>query len=143
MKTRILFAAVTWLSLAALTEVSAVVTITRQPTSQWVSLGAHVTNQVTANSTAPPITYQWWGKGALLPDQTNRTCVLTNIQLAQAGEYYVVVSDTDNQPVQSATATVTVDPTFLKITEGPLVTDVEPTEDSTWWDYNDDGFLDG
>jgi hypothetical protein len=30
----------------------------------------------------------------------------------------------------------------LKITEGPLVTDVEPTEDSTWWDYDNDGDLD-
>lgn len=41
-----------------------------------------------------------------------------------------------------AEVTITVDPTFIKITEGLLVTDVEPTEDSTWWDYDNDGDLD-
>jgi len=141
MKTKTCLAAAL-LGLAAVNNLPAGVTITRQPTNQWVSLGAHVTNAVIVSSTAPPITYQWYGLGAPLPDATNRILVLTNIQLAQAGEYYVVVNDTDNQPVQSSTATVTVDPTFEKITEGPLVTDVEPTEDSTWWDYDNDGDLD-
>jgi len=140
MKTRILLASAV-IVLAARTEVSAL-EIPRPPTNQCVSLGANVTLAVTATSTAPPITYQWWGKGAVLPDETNRTCVLTNIQLAQAGEYYVVVSDADNQPVQSAPATVTVDPTFMKITEGAIVTDREPSYSSTWWDCDADGDLD-
>jgi enediyne biosynthesis protein E4 len=129
-------------SLAALLHLQAEVTITRHPTNQVVSLNAHVTNSVTATSTAPPITYQWYGKGALLPDETNRTLVLRSVMLDQAGEYYVVVNDAGNQPVQSDPATFTVNPTFEKITEGPLVTDVEPTESSTWWDYDNDGDLD-
>lgn len=118
---------------------NALVNITQSPTGQVVSLNAHVTLEVTATSTAPPMTYQWYGNDALLPDQTSRTLVLNNIQLDQAGEYYVVVNDADNQPAQSNPAAVNVDPTFEKITEGPLVTDVEPTEHSTWWDFDDDG----
>ncbi len=129
-------------ALAAFTEINAEVTITQHPTDQVVSLGAHVILEVTSSSTAPPITNQWYGKGALLPDQTNRTLVLNNIQLDHAGEYYVVVNDAQNQPVQSNPATVTVDPTFVKITEGRLVTDIEPTETCTWWDPDGDDFLD-
>jgi len=140
--------ALTVASLAALTEVNAVITITRQPANQWISLGAHVTNKVTVSSTAPPITYQWWGPaGQLLTGETNRTPVtlsltLTNIQLSQAGGYYVVLSDTNSSPIQSDTATLTVDPTFIKITSGRLVEDVEPSESATWWDPDADDFLD-
>ena len=58
MKTRLLLVAVTVMSAATLTELNATITITRQPTNQWVSLNAHVTNLVTVSSTAPPITYR-------------------------------------------------------------------------------------
>jgi hypothetical protein len=129
-------------SLAALVQLHAEVQIARHPADQVASLNAHVTLEVTASITAWPITYQWYGKGALLPDQTSRTLVLNNIQLAQDGEYYVVVNDAENQPVQSNLANITVDPTFTKITEGAIVTDVEPSESSTWWDPNGDGLLD-
>jgi hypothetical protein len=142
MKPRIHLAAAALMSLAALTELNAVVTITRQPINQWVSLGANVTLAVTATSTAPPITFQWWGKGVLLPHQTNGTCVLTNLQLDQAGGYYVVVGDADNQPVQSDTANITVDPTFIKITEGPIVTEMATSQGARWWDPDGDGWLD-
>jgi len=123
-------------------------TITRQPTNQWVSLGAHVTNQVTVSSTAPPITYQWYGPAVQLQaGQTNVNSVtlelvLPSIQTNQAGGYYVVLRDLDNQSVQSDTATITVDPTFIKFTEGPLVTTVSRSHNSTWWDYDGDGYLD-
>jgi hypothetical protein len=68
--------------------------------------------------------------------------VLNNIQLDQAGDYYVVVNDAQNQPVQSNPATVTVDPTFTKVTEGDIVTDQEGSVTGTWGDYDGDGFLD-
>jgi enediyne biosynthesis protein E4 len=129
-------------ALAAPIQLHAEVQITQHPTDQVVSLGAHVTLEVTASSTAPPITYQWYGKGALLPDQTSRTLVLNNIQLDQAGEYYVVVNDADNQPVESNPATVTVDPTFTKVAAGDIVTDQEGSVTGTWGDYDGDGFLD-
>ena len=140
MKTRALLFATILTSLAALTHLNAL-TITG-PTNQVVSLGANVTLAVTATSTNPPITYQWWGKGALLPDQTNRTCVLTNVQLDQAGEYYVVVSDATPESVQSDTATVNVDSTFIKIIEGPIVTELDASQGARWWDYDNDGWLD-
>lgn len=142
MKTTFPVLAAALLGAVTLPHLHAEVTLSRQPTNQVVSLNAPVTLGVTASSTAPPITYQWYGKGALLPDQTNRTLVLNNIQLTQAGEYYVVVSDAENQSVQSNPATVTVDPTFVKITEGAIVTDREPSFSSTWWDYDADGHPD-
>jgi len=123
-------------------QASALVTIAQHPPPQVVSLKAHVTLEVTASSTAPPITCQWYGKGALLPDQTGRTLVLNDIQIEQAGEYYVVVGDADSQPVQSNLATVTVDPRFVKITEGDIANDREPSYSSTWLDYDGDGHLD-
>jgi hypothetical protein len=146
MKPQTLLASVV-LGLATLTELNATITITRQPTNQWVSLDAHVTNKVTLTSTAPPITYEWRGPGLRLTGETNRTSVtlelvLPSIQTNQAGGYYVVLSDRDNQPTQSDTATITVDPTFIKLTEGPLVTTVAPNHNSTWWDYDGDGYLD-
>ena len=124
MKTRILFVTTSLLSLVTLTELNAVVTITRQPTNQWVSLGAHVTNQVSLTSTAPPITYQWHGpSGQLLTGEMNVSyvtleLVLPSIQTTQAGEYDVVLSDADPGSVQSDTARISVNPTFIKITEG-------------------------
>ena len=142
MKTRPLIAFAFALNLAALDQVTAGVTITRHPADQRVSLGAYVTNQVTATTTAPPLTYQWYGKGLPLPDQTNRTCTLADVQLDQAGEYHVVVNDAENVPVPSESITLGVDPTFIKITRGPLVEDLEPTEGSTWWDPDGDDFLD-
>jgi enediyne biosynthesis protein E4 len=142
MKTKLPVLAAALLSTATLPHLLAEVTITQHPADQIVSLNAHVTLAVIASSTAPPITYQWYGKGALLPDQTSRTLVLNNIQLDQAGQYYVAVNDADNQPVQSNPATVTVDRTFVKITEGAIVTDIEPSHGSVWWDYDGDGFLD-
>jgi hypothetical protein len=142
MKTKLPVLAAALLGAAILPHLLAEVTITQHPTDQVVSLNAHVTNTVTASSTAPPITYQWYGKGALLPDQTSRTLVLNNIQLDQAGEYYVVLNDADNQPVQSNAATVTVDPTCTKVTAGDIVTDQEGSGTGTWGDYDGDGSLD-
>jgi hypothetical protein len=139
MKTHFLAAAL-WI--AAVYQLPGQITISVHPTSQVVSLGAHVTNTVTAFTTVPPITYQWYGQGTLLPDQTNRTLVLKSVSVDQAGEYYVVVKDDAHQPVQSNPATLTVDPTFQKLTEGPVVEDVEETETSVWWDFDNDQDLD-
>jgi hypothetical protein len=135
MKTNLPVLAATLLGAATLTPLHAVVTRVQHPTDQVVSLNGTATLEVTASTTAPPLTYQWYGKGAPLPDQTSRTLVLDNIQLDQAGEYYVVVNDADNQPVESNPATVTVDPTFTKVTAGDIVTDQE----GSGTDYDNDG----
>lgn len=147
MKTQVLLVAV-GIGLAAPVGLRAEISITRQPAIQVVSLSANVTNKVTVASTAPPILYEWRGPtGPLLAGETNRTSVILSlgvpgIQLAQAGQYYVVLTDADNHPVESQRATITVDPTFEKITEGPLVTNRESSESATWWDFDGDGWLD-
>jgi hypothetical protein len=34
------------------------------------------------------------------------------------------------------------DQTFIKITEGPIVTELDASQGARWWDYNNDGWLD-
>ncbi len=48
--------------------------------------------RVTAISTTP-LSYQWIFCGTNLPGATNATLTLTNVQLAQAGEYSIIVSN--------------------------------------------------
>src|SRR6266508_6485552 len=66
--------------------------ITRQPTNQSVSLGANATFQITATGAAP-LSYQWRFADLELFSATNRTLVMTNVQLTQAGNYAVVVTN--------------------------------------------------
>jgi len=84
MKTHRHLAAAALVSLAALTELNAVVTITRQPTNQWVSLGANATLAVTATSTNPPLTYQWWG-GRRAPGRPNQPHLRPHQHPTQSG----------------------------------------------------------
>src|SRR2546426_198727 len=88
--------------------------ITVQPGNKSVSLGASVTNRVSASGTAP-ITYQWRFNAADLTGATNTSLVLTNVQTAKAGGYDVVAADMFGSAT-SRVATLEVDPTFTKIT---------------------------
>ena len=111
-----------------------------------VSMGATAQLKVVATTTNPPITYHWWFMDAFLdavanPSVAKSVLSLTNVTLVDGGPYFVVVSDTSGS-VTSQIATLTVDPTFTTITTGPG----EPLADlslcMTWWDYDNDGFLD-
>jgi hypothetical protein len=66
--------------------------ITQQPSNLMVRLGSNALLRVTAAGIAP-ISYQWHFKGNDLPDATNSTLSLTNIQVASDGEYAVSVSN--------------------------------------------------
>jgi len=66
--------------------------ITAQPQSQTVGFGSNATFTVTATGTAP-LRYQWDFNGSIIPNATNATLVLTNVQLAQAGNYSVAVTN--------------------------------------------------
>ncbi|MEI7732782.1 MAG: M6 family metalloprotease domain-containing protein, partial [Verrucomicrobiota bacterium] len=67
--------------------------ITNQPASQTVMLGSNVTFQVNSIGVVP-LSYQWYfNPGALLPGATNSFLTLNRVQVAQAGDYYVVVSN--------------------------------------------------
>src|SRR5207253_3468194 len=115
--------------------------ITKQPTNQSVSLGASAKFQVSARTTAPPISYQWRLASASLDHQTSSSLSLTNIQVINAGEYDAVVTDGSGS-VTSRVAHLEVDPTFTKVTVGGIVTDLGSGQACAWGDYDNDGFID-
>ncbi len=123
------------------------ITITKEPADSSVSPGATAQFTVTATSTSPPITYQWWFQNAALDPLANPSAArsrlsLTNVTVANAGAYFVVVSDAGALSATSQVATLTVDPTFTKITKGALVTDREPSSFPAWGDFDGDGLVD-
>ncbi|HEX5218778.1 MAG TPA: LamG-like jellyroll fold domain-containing protein [Verrucomicrobiae bacterium] len=89
----------------------AAVAITKQPVSATNNVPtAPVTFSVTAMG-APSLGYQWYkgnpGSGTLLPGQTSTNLVLNSIQLTDAGDYYVVVTNSSSAAT-STVATLTV-----------------------------------
>ncbi|HEY5233420.1 MAG TPA: immunoglobulin domain-containing protein [Verrucomicrobiae bacterium] len=80
-------------SVAAMLTVLAVPpTITTQPTNQTVQAGGSASFTVTAAGT-PPLGYQWSFGTTNLDGATNATLLLTNVQLTQAGNYSVLVTN--------------------------------------------------
>lgn len=62
------------------------------PGSQKLLIGGNTTLDVWASGVMP-FTYQWWKDGNPLPGQTARSLVITNMEVADAGAYRVVVSN--------------------------------------------------
>ena len=116
-------------------------TITRQPVDFSVSLGANLTNTVSAGG-ASALSYQWRFNQTELTGATNRSLVLTNIQLAHAGDYSVVVSDSSGSVSTSRAAKLEIDPTFTKITTGQIVHRPQSFVSAAWGDFDGDGYLD-
>ncbi len=88
-------------------------TITTQPTGQTASGGDMVTFTVVASG-SPPLFYQWRFNGTtLLSGATNASLSLTNVQLAQAGGYSVLVSNAWGTTISSNAILVVRDPTVL------------------------------
>ncbi len=116
-------------------------TITRQPTDFSVSIGASLTNTVTASSSARPLSYQWRFNNLALNLETNHSIVMTNVQLSLDGNYAVVVTDSSGS-ITSRVARLNVDRTFMKITTGSIVTDRAENWACAWGDYDHDGFID-
>src|SRR5262249_31234346 len=95
--------------------------ITLQPRSQSVSLGANLSFRITATGT-PPLSFQWLWNNTAMPTATNSILALSNVTAMAAGAYRAVLSN-DSGAVTSTVAVLTVDPTFTKITTGPIATD--------------------
>jgi hypothetical protein len=115
-------------------------TITLQPRSQSVSLGATVTFRVGAIGNEA-LAYEWQLNDTPLSLATSNVLVLTNVVLAQAGNYSAVVSSSDGA-VTSAVAVLNIDPTFTKITTGAIATDGGDSSGCAWGDFDNDGFVD-
>jgi hypothetical protein len=114
--------------------------ITNQPRSVSVSAGANVFLSVGAAG-LPFLTHQWQRSGTNLPGAVSPLLVLANVQLEQAGDYRAVVSN-GGGAVTSLVATVTVDPTFTKITSGPILAETGTNAAGAWGDYDGDGYPD-
>jgi hypothetical protein len=94
--------------------------ITGQPTNQTVLLGATASFGVTAIG-SPPLRYFWNFSGTNLPGATNSSLTLTNVQLWQAGNYFVRITNS----VGAATSSIAVLTVSNGATGPPFIT-VQP-----------------
>jgi photosystem II stability/assembly factor-like uncharacterized protein len=67
-------------------------TIISQPQSVVVNLSSNASFGVSADGTAP-LKYQWYFNSGIIPGATNPSYTRTNAQLAEAGNYFVVVTN--------------------------------------------------
>ena len=81
--------------------------ITNQPASLTNNVGSNATFSVTAGGTAP-LSYQWYfNTNTTLPNATNTSLALTNIQLTNTGNYRVIITNSTGS-VTSSFAALTV-----------------------------------
>jgi hypothetical protein len=85
--------------------------ITAYPQNQAVTTGADVQFSVTASGNPAP-TYQWYFNGAAISGAISATLTLNNVQAANAGNYYVVVTN-DAGSVTSNLVTLTIMPPIV------------------------------
>ena len=86
--------------------------ITNQPASQVVPVGSNVTFSVGALGN-PPLRYFWQFNGATMSGKTNATLTIPNVQLTDAGNYSVIITDcvgTVSSVATSSVAALTVNP---------------------------------
>jgi len=87
--------------------------ITTQPANQVVTVGGTASFSVTASGTLP-LSYQWNFDGTNLVGATNIVLTLVNVQLSQAGNYTVLVTNSYGSILSSnATLTVLAPPIIL------------------------------
>lgn len=89
--------------------------IRTQPKSQVGYWGKSVTFSVVAATNYLPVLYQWQFSGVPIPDATNATLVLTNLQSTNAGIYTVVVSDSASHTNTSVPANLTINPAGVAV----------------------------
>ena len=88
-------------------EVSETVAITEQPASQTIAPGTNATLGVQATGSGL-VRYQWRRNGLVIAGATNATLPITAASSANAGDYEVILSDT-NGPLTSRMARVAVE----------------------------------
>ena len=90
--------------------------IVAPPQSQTVIAGTNATFTVTAVGTAP-LRYQWWFNNTNLSRGANATLVIPDAQPTEAGNYFVVITNTQGA-VTSSMASLTVRYALTVITNG-------------------------
>ena len=111
---------------ATLTVVAPVVVPTLSaPASQTVAFGSAASFSVVASGTAP-FTYQWRKDGVVMAGATGATYSIASVQLADAGSYSVVVTNSAGSvtsvaavlTVSSSAPTISAQPTSITISAG-------------------------
>lgn len=93
MRTKPIFAPILWLTaLVATTAAYAQPIVTNQPRTQFQWENKRVSLNIAATGT-PPLAYQWQFNGADILDATNRTFVMSKVQLTNDGNYQVIIRD--------------------------------------------------
>jgi M6 family metalloprotease-like protein len=97
----------------------AALSISAPPQSQTVQVGQDVTFDVTAAGISP-FGYQWVFDGTNIAGANSPSLILTNVQLSDAGTYYVVVTNASGS-ITSSNAVLTV----LSIPNAPQLTNLK------------------
>jgi hypothetical protein len=92
---------------------TSLMSITTQPNPTNVNHGATASFTVAATGGITPYKYQWALNGTNLASATNSSLVITNAQLANAGNYTAAVTDQGGQTVTSQAAALTVVPALM------------------------------
>jgi DNA/RNA endonuclease G (NUC1) len=80
-------------------------TIVAQPVAQSTTVGGNASFAVTATGNTP-LSYQWFKDDVSLDGATTATLTLTNVQAADAGYYYVLVSNGVGSTTSNAAALI-------------------------------------
>ncbi|HTV61292.1 MAG TPA: LamG-like jellyroll fold domain-containing protein, partial [Verrucomicrobiae bacterium] len=92
--------------------------ITQQPTNETVKIGGSASFSVSASSLLP-LNYQWTFGATDIPDATNATLTLHNVQFTNAGTYAVTVS-TPFTSTNSSNALLTVNDVLNSFAWAPI-----------------------
>jgi hypothetical protein len=106
--------------------------IVSQPEDSNVLVGENVTLRVIVDGT-DPINYQWYYKGKPVIGETSSTLLLSNVQRAASGNYYVVVSNEGypwgaTEMSDTITIAVVAPPVITQLTESITLAHGESVE---------------
>jgi hypothetical protein len=91
-------------------------TILAQPQNQAVPAGSNVTFRVTADGTSP-LGSQWYFNGVAIPGANATNLPLNNVQTANVGNYFVVITNSEGSVTSLIAALVLLEP--LAFTQQP------------------------
>ena len=92
-------------------------TVTENPQGQSVVAGALLVLDVAANGSSP-VSYQWYQDGAALVGATQSSLQISNISVANQGNYHVVLNNSVSAATSdSATVVINIPPVYCYTTD--------------------------